>query len=315
MQILFKLTNAEAISFTSILSHVIGTRSVDGENMVSIFRKIYHKPVLSQYDLALFRSPGPGLGNLLFPISRAIIASSKEGEFIFPTIRQIKIGTFLRGESDKRTYGNVFHHRSLKNWTKIIDTATTRKISEDTPLPDRYALTIRYKGLKSYFYDLMGYDKIICNWIATHAREHGFDQPEYDIAIHIRWGDFQPYKAGDSSGSIRQPLDWYRAAINFAIESRDLRSPKIVIFSDQSAERLGEFVKDYGAVIDESPNALSAMTHMSRAKLIIASRSTFTMWGAFLGQCDVIWDEAFDYYPYWPHRDGADIKFHWDSSS
>ncbi len=41
---------------------------------------MYHYPLLSTPDLGFIRGPGPGLGNLLFPITRALQAAKSKRE-------------------------------------------------------------------------------------------------------------------------------------------------------------------------------------------------------------------------------------------
>lgn len=73
---------------------------------------IFHFQSLRSPDFGLVLSSGPDLGNLLFPISCALIGQALHGgRFVYLTMRQIKIGTFLRGECDKLTYDNV-----LRGW-------------------------------------------------------------------------------------------------------------------------------------------------------------------------------------------------------
>ena len=81
---------------------------------------IYHYPLLSKHDFLLFRLHGAGLANHLFPMYRAF-QNSKEtnGEFLFPPLVQLKIGTFIRREHDKRIYFNLFNHRTLNELMKL----------------------------------------------------------------------------------------------------------------------------------------------------------------------------------------------------
>ena len=277
--------------------------------------KTYHLPVLSDLDFGVIRSAGPGLGNLLFPISRALIAAheSSEGVFIQPTMRQIKLGPFIRNEPDKRVYSGILKSRKIENWKYRLKTLYIPRFNESDFLSrvQTNEYTVEYKGLKNYFFDLIHHQDLIVSWIKTIAKKHAFDTPSYDIAVHIRWGDFQPYEKGVRSGSMRQPLDWYKAALEYAIKSRNLTNAKIVIFSDLPAKNLKAFVDLYGAEIDNSPNALYAISRMGKSALILSSRSTFSMWGAFVGNCDILWDAAFDYHTYWPDRGASDISFIW----
>ena len=77
---------------------------------------ILHVPILSRPDIGFIRRTGPGLDNLLFPLARALIVSRGDGELVFPTMRQFKVGPFLRREDDLRTYGDIFRARIYVEW-------------------------------------------------------------------------------------------------------------------------------------------------------------------------------------------------------
>ena len=56
---------------------------------------MYHYPLLSRPDFGFIRGPGPGFGNLLFPIARALNeAQIQRGIFVRPTLFNLKIGPF-----------------------------------------------------------------------------------------------------------------------------------------------------------------------------------------------------------------------------
>ena len=51
---------------------------------------MYHYPLLSRPDFGFIRGPGPGFGNLLFPIARALNeAQIQRGIFVRPTFKKI----------------------------------------------------------------------------------------------------------------------------------------------------------------------------------------------------------------------------------
>ena len=80
---------------------------------------IYHYPSLSNHDLLLFRLHGAGLANHLFPMYRAFQKSRQtNGVFLFPPMIQIKLGTIIRREQDKRIYSNLFQRRSINELIK-----------------------------------------------------------------------------------------------------------------------------------------------------------------------------------------------------
>ena len=76
---------------------------------------MYHYPLLSSPDIGFIRAPGPGLGNLLFPITRALQAAKLKKEiFVPPTMFNLKIGPLIRKEKNLRFYNKEFKKRSFR---------------------------------------------------------------------------------------------------------------------------------------------------------------------------------------------------------
>jgi hypothetical protein len=268
----------------------------------------FHLPKLSTYDLGLFRLFGPGLGNLLFPISRAIIGQNKMGgKFIYPTMRQFKIGPILRWESDFRTYGSILRPRTLSDWKFWLDTQLKQQVSETCEFPGVDDV-IYYEGLGRHFHDLSGRANLIGTWLQNERVQ---DQPicgSYDIAIHVRLGDFASNQFDKSTHNVRQEFDWYRSALDFARKEWLERNVRVRLFTDGAPATVERSLKLTGHIVDTSKNALTAILNMAQAKCIITSRSSFSMWGVFLGNTHAIWDDRFDWQRTFPSRPGLDIR-------
>ena len=225
-------------------------------------KKKLHYPKLSNIDIGALRIGGPGLGNLLFPVLRAFIASLKDKNsiFIYPTWRQLKIGPFIRKEKDKRTYGNVFIRRSYLDWYYffIAKVATIPFIKKLLP----YEIT-SHSGLKKYFYDLDGYQKEIRDYlkkiINTELKENNCD-----ISIHVRQGDFLHDNEHNSNGhNIRIQNQWYIKAVLFILSNWQLTRPQITIFSDGEVGYLKNELMQYADVkIDRTENAMEALIYL-----------------------------------------------------
>lgn len=273
----------------------------------------FHLPILSSYDLGLFRTMGPGLGNLLFPIARALIGAELEGGiFVAPTLRQLKIGPIIRNEPDKRIYSNIFKHRSFENWKHRAKTIYLPRFAENDEPRNIGSYTKTYAGLGNYFHDLAGHEELIKNWLWKNARLSGeLDEP-YDIALHIRLGDFSKASADSGAGhSVRQSYEWYHGALDMAIKHLGLQNttPRIMLFTDENPNIIrNEFGLD-AIQLDPSKNALTAISNMSKARCIVTSRSTFTMWAAYLGQTTAIWNPQMDLANSFPIRHELDLFF------
>lgn len=267
---------------------------------------IYHLPILSRPDLGLFRAPGPGLGNLLFPIARAVIGQHREGgALVLPTMRQIKIGTFLRAERDKRTYGDIFSHRSpaeLRHW---LSARLAPAVGEGA-VPARASATIRYEGMARQFHDLAGHADTVAQFLMARS---GLPIPQehYDIAMHVRLGDFAAADASEPSQNTRIPLGWYRDALALAQKCLGSRTPRGVLFTDEVPRRVIDELGLDGFVPEPPGNALTSMLALGRADVLIGSRSTFSLWGRYFGTGAAIWPESFDLARYTPLDKTRDI--------
>jgi hypothetical protein len=255
--------------------------------------RLLHLPQLSPLDLGLFRSPGPGLGNLLFPIGRALIGAARHGgELVYPTMRQLKVGTYLRGERDKRTYGDVLRRRSAADWRQWLATRLSPRI-EEVDFDGSQRGTVVYSGLRGYFHDLAGHEAEMSRWLAANLRD-ATDAVPCDIAVHVRLGDFSATDPAAGGNSIRQPLEWYRDAI---VEARRLlggTGHRIVVFTDGDPDDVVAGLGAGAVEVDPGVNALGAILRLSRGRARVGSRSTFSMWGAFLGGMPAVWDRRYE---------------------
>ena len=267
-----------------------------------------HLPRLSTCDLGLFRLFGPGLGNLLFPISRAVIGQNElGGKLVYPTMRQFKIGPILRWEKDFRTYGNILRPRTLNDWKLWLTAQVRKKVSERCESPASHNV-IYYEGLGRHFHDLSGKAELVGTWLRNERLQ---DEPlcgTYDIAIHVRLGDFTPNQAEENTHNVRQGFDWYRSALDFVRKQRSEQNIKVRLFTDGDPDDVERQLGLTGHAVDTSKSALTAILNMAQAKCIITSRSSFSMWGVFLGNARAIWDSRFDLQRTFPPRPGLDIQ-------
>ncbi|MER9419186.1 hypothetical protein NKI95_25035 [Mesorhizobium sp. M0306] len=268
----------------------------------------WHLPVLSRWDVGVIRSPGPGLGNLLFPIARALIGQKVHGGvFVHPTLRQLKLGTFLRRERDTRTYGRVMRGRTGAEWRDWAQAQWYPKVDEDA-YRGEMGVTVRYSGLKGYFHELTGHREVVSAWLKDTVRSAGGIDDPYDIGLHIRLGDFAQSDSTQGGNNVRLSFDWYRAALGEARRLLGTATPRITLFTDGKADFVNRELGVQHLAIDPSGNALTAMHNLSRARVVIASRSTFSMWAVYLGGMPAIWDAKFDLQCSFPERSGLDHR-------
>lgn len=225
---------------------------------------MYHYPLLSSPDIGFIRAPGPGLGNLLFPITRALQAAKiKEEIFVPPTMFNLKLGPLVRQEKNLRFYNKEFKKRSFREWMNFVRINIYRN-----------KVTF-YSGEQNLFHDIKESRFLIKNWLFSNSIEKPINIAG-KIAVHIRRGDFS--KSNKSDLSFQIPTQWYLDAVDRLLSKIDM---EVILFSD--AKVSDEWLK-FGSRVKFSQNlsACSNILSMSTADILVASRSTFSLWSYFL---------------------------------
>lgn len=262
----------------------------------------YIYPKFSKYEAVGFRFGGAGLGNLLFIWARSIVASEEHGcELIWPTWTSIKIGPWIRHEKDKRLYNDLF-----KNNTSMIDgipkykiLCLSRKIScvdfdcvdwSDIKIND----VIIYSGFRMNFNGLLAYRKKIVEVITECLGDKGMIAMKYDAShelnVHVRLGDFSPtnksaLEKGQNNTRIR--IEWYVAMVNKVRQAAGWRVP-VNVFSDGTDEELQKLLSMDCVERKTFGNSIGDIIGLSKAPLMIASGSSFSLWARYIGECNSI---------------------------
>tara|TARA_B100000212_G_scaffold169263_1_gene127342 strand:+ start:4109 stop:4939 length:831 start_codon:yes stop_codon:yes gene_type:complete len=261
--------------------------------------KYYYYPKLSHLDFGIIRSPGPGLGNLLFPIARCISKFNKyksTSEMIYPTIPQIKLGTLIRQEKSKRFYFKEFRGRTLKEWYKWSKFNFYKYVFNKN---NKVKIISEY-NLGNYFYDFYDDKHLIFNWIKNNMSEKISLQSrkKNKIGIHIRRGDFiKKEKNSDHQNQTNFQVEdtWYINCVQKLLEG-DHNIDEIVIFTD--SKKIDDLIKIFNVFVptklDQSKTDIGSLLSLSNCKYIVCSQSTFSMWAAYLGNSKCIWPFNFE---------------------
>ncbi len=263
-------------------------------------KPVFAYPRLSKTDLLCIRIGGNGLGNLMFTWARALAASERYGwRLIWPTWGSFKPKNWRVNPYDHRSYTDLFRptRRYVSGWRKPLFLARYRWIAEKKALAEGAppGSVVEFRGMEDKFAYFLPDHELVCDELLRIARpQHLAAMSEPDpapIAIHVRRGDFvQQTSYGDmvSIDNSVLPLDWYIAALQ-SVRVAAGREVPAAVFSDGTTEELAALLAlpavrrvDYGS-------GLGDMLGLSRAKLLIASGSTFSMWGSYLGQVPSIW--------------------------
>ncbi len=258
--------------------------------------------------------PRTGLGNMLLIWARAILfAYINSLPVVAPAWGKMAIGPYLRGERDKRYYGNLFFNKDYVSKFDYFLASLKKKQLHYNPDISR----IEPSNLESeevdchlfifnqlphwsdFFIDLKEHQPIIKDKLLASIRPSVLaaisDRPTPQIGMHIRMGDFRALKPEDDFtklGGVRTPFNWFIKVLD-AIRGIAGYDVPATIISDGHDYELSELLKLSKVSRAFTASALSDMLTLSRSRLLIASSgSTFSYWASYLGQCSTIWHPA-----------------------
>lgn len=215
------------------------------------------------------RFSGSGLANCLFVYARAIKLAQETGcKLITPTWFNLSIGPYLRHQSDKRHYLGLFS-----------DEGEIRGLNKLFKLYWNKNQIVVVEGLGLYFAELLDSASVIKKYIeAQVVPKQLYSVNKYDftncVAVHIRLGDYPEH--------VRVPIHWYKKKIDsLQVEHPEYR---FIIFSDGKDDELAELTSMKNVKREFFGNAIADIFAISRCCYMIGSDSTFSGWGAFLGQ-------------------------------
>ena len=261
---------------------------------------IYAFPRLSTTDLLFVRLGGNGLGNLMLTWARCLAESERHGwRMVWPTWQSFKPKNWRVNPYDHRTYSDLFtaNERYVNGWRKPWCLARYRRIGEQEAASSSVApgTVVEFRGMDGFFAPFLQDHELVYNElkrITRPAHLAAFSEPDpAPIGIHVRRGDFIQRSNDEelrASHNSLLPLQWYIDALE-AVRSEAGRDIPAFVFSDGTEEELRDLLAlpqvrrvDYGS-------GLGDMFGLSRSRLLIASGSTFSMWGSYLGQVPTLW--------------------------
>lgn len=231
------------------------------------------------YTTPFFRVGGNGLANCLFVYAKAVVeAYIHRAQLIRPTWFNLSLGTYIRRQSDKRHYlglingcGEVGGVKRL--WLLIFCSKTIDAVNFD--YSSCKVLTV--EGIYDFFRPLIPHHNLVRMYLLEHINKRLLSNIEGFnfngcVAVHVRLGDFPMER--------RIPMEWY---VNKIQQLRG-RFHRFLLFSDGSDEELRTLtcLLDVERVFFGS--AIQDIIAISRCHYLIGSDSSFSAWGAYLGQ-------------------------------
>ena len=234
------------------------------------------------YTLPFFRIGGNGLANCLFVYAKAIIAAHHyEARIIKPTWFNLSLGTYLRQEKDKRHYSNLITSQGeVKGLKRLFLLLFKHKTSCEETFAHNQCDILVVEGIYDFFKPLLKHQSLVSNYIKTHINPSLLaDVNRFNfngcVAIHVRLGDFPMER--------RVPIKWYIEKIKKLNNYN-----KFLLFSDGSDEELKELLNIQGVQRVYFGGAIQDIIAISQCSYIIGSDSSFSAWGAYLGQVPCI---------------------------
>ena len=258
---------------------------------------VYAYPRLSNGDFLLYRVGGNGLGNLLFTWARCLADCHRyRWRMIWPIWPSCKPKNLWKNPYDLRGYNNLFSgiDDGLHGVQRLVALLLMKRIKEGDPVPSGGRCVVEYRGMKRFFSPFLDSQQLIASrlWTMTR-RQHRpvrlFNDRKY-VAVHIRCGDFRIPREGQISdrNNTRLPIAWYVEAIRQVRRQLAYDIP-VVVFSDGRESEIRDVLQMPHVTRKNQGSAIYDIWALSQADLIIASGSTFSMWGVFLGQMPSLW--------------------------
>lgn len=234
-----------------------------------------------------------GLGNLLFPLARALVLCEVlDAQLLLPQWHKLRLGPMIRRERDLRRYHRLFLRpspRAVAKRARVLATSTL--VSEDHVVIRRRSATstMVVRGMDDRFASLNGAAPVLLKYLTQTARPGvlaGATSAVPYVALHIRLGDFQPSESEVGRPSIildntSTPISWFVSAVG-ALRKAGWKD-RILVASDGSDDQLKPVLDLPGVVRSDGSNALDDLMSLAGARLLVGSGSSFSAWGAFLG--------------------------------
>ena len=268
---------------------------------------VFLYPQLNKWDFLGIRFFGSGLGNLLLPWARAVSLANRYGlPVVFPTWPQVKIGTYLRREKDKRHYFGIFSPSSeyIVGWARLTRLLYCRWVGEEVFLarPDFFLRAnqdhvVNITGCKDFFLPILEDHELIRMKLLDIIRPSHIPARTADryVAVHIRLGDFKV-------GKQITPLDFFD---NVLLQIKaNLPHMEVFIFTDGRRDEIDHLLTKHQARLADFGSSMADLLAMSKSTLLVASKnSTFCWWASYLGRMPVIWPKDTSTFPIYRNKE------------
>jgi hypothetical protein len=257
---------------------------------------------------------GMGLGNRLFAWARCRIFAKRHGvRVIAPVWFRPGVGILLRGgiELDdpwQLFYSGLFRAHAGEipapmgaartlGCEKICDQDLEESFLErpDRSFLERQDLLLVFQGYRGFFRPLAGFSDYIHAELRSITRARYLDRVdalgELPIVINIRHGaDFPDsvIEGGLLKAGTKTPIPWFVRSLEAIREAVKADVPALIV-SDARVEALRPLLAMPEVRLLRPTSPISDLLAVAKAKVLLASgSSSFSAWGAWLGQMPAI---------------------------
>jgi hypothetical protein len=204
------------------------------------------------------------------------------------------MGPLLRGEQDRRQYHRLFTSRDqvagMTKWFRLLTSRRVRFTESLDIVACRQPTVVVFDQLP-IFHRLAGRHDELRDGLSSMTRPEYLPSPRIRpmIGVHVRLGDYLPPGAPSRPGChYRLELSWYQEALR---EIRRVAGAAVdaVLFSDGADDELRVLLGEENVIRSTRRSAVTDLLDLAQSRIIIASGSTFSMWGSFLGQVPALW--------------------------
>ncbi|WP_455664891.1 alpha-1,2-fucosyltransferase [Phocaeicola sp.] len=254
----------------------------------------YIYPKMFGKDLLFIRLGGNGLANCMFVMGRAVVLAHKyKAKILRPTWERFSFNNYIRCEKDKRTYRHLFKGSTIKSALyKFYKLQKYKNYKEEQQIDfskskSGVLIVENFTWNASPFKLLIEHYEIVCHYFnesinstAIHyVNNYNFNNV---IGIHVRLGDYKNMEG------LQTSIDWYVYVVKRLQHTKKGKDFKFIIFSDGKDIELAPLLNLENTKRIFFGNALADIVAMSKCKILIGSDSSFSAWGAFLGQIPFI---------------------------
>jgi Glycosyl transferase family 11 len=250
--------------------------------------------------------PKAGLGNQLFPLMKAsVFAHLNELPLLVANYRQIRIGTYLRGEKSKRQYHSCFNFQKniLEDLNTHLRIIFSKALVIHEPPLEKFSVLASNSNYRfeivpnwvNYFEHLKDHRQLVKTLLHNHLRKEILQElerlPSPIIGVHIRMGDFRKLAQDEDFskvGAVRTPEEYF---VNTIQSIRSIHGTKlpVSIFTDGFRHEFKNLLNLGNITFVEGNRDIVDMLLLSKSKIIVTSAgSTFSYWSGFLSEAPII---------------------------